>query len=167
MYRTGHLGVSLLVFAPVGHLLVSAGLPVAAFVVGATMCWLSMLPDVDHRLPFVPHRGPTHTLLFAVAVGVAFAGVGVAAGPAITEFVPPPFATVPTSGFSVGFVGFVAVAAHLLGDVLTPAGVPLLWPLSARRYSLSVARANNVVANYLLFALGAFAVVTVAVFVVR
>ncbi|MFC6736585.1 metal-dependent hydrolase, partial [Halolamina salina] len=54
MYRTGHLGVSMLVFAPIGYLLVAVGLPLAALATGGAMLWLAMLPDVDHRIPGVP-----------------------------------------------------------------------------------------------------------------
>ncbi|PSP40772.1 hypothetical protein BRC63_05265 [Halobacteriales archaeon QH_10_70_21] len=46
------------------------------------------------------------------------------------------------------------VGSHLLADVLTPAGVPLLWPLSGRRYSANVATASNPLANYGLLTLG-------------
>lgn len=158
MYRTGHLGVSLLVFAPLGHLLLEADLPAVAVVVGATMCWLTMLPDVDHRLPLIRHRGPTHSLLFAVLVGGGFAALGNAAGGGLDWL-----SVDPSTLSQLGFVvGFVAVAAHLLGDALTPAGVPLLWPLSERRYRLSLTRADNPMTNFLLFALGAVAVAGVA-----
>lgn len=156
MYRTGHLGTSLLVFAPVGYLLVVAGYPVAAFVTGATMLWLTMLPDVDHRLPLVPHRGPTHSLLFAAVVGAGFA--------ALSAFVGGQVVSLPREGLvSLGFVvGFVAIGAHLLADLLTPAGVPLFWPLSDRRHSLRLTRADSVVANSLLLLLGLLVVGGVA-----
>ena len=151
MYRTGHLGVSLLVFAPIGYLFLAAGEPLAAVVTGGTMLWLSMLPDVDHRIPGVPHRGPTHSLLFAVLVGVAFAGAGamLAEGLGIGDR-----ALLPTHGF---FLGFVTVGAHLLGDVLTPAGVNLFWPWG-REFSLSLTRADSTIANYGLFLGGVFTV---------
>lgn len=163
MYRSGHLGVSLLVFAPLGFLLVDAGFPIAAFLTGVAMCWLTMLPDVDHRLPVVSHRGPTHSLLFAVVVGAAFAGVAAVAADALSLFAADLPAVVPF-GF---FVGFVAVAAHLLGDLLTPAGVPLFWPLSGRHYSISLARADSRVANAALFVLGIFAVTVTTLLYVR
>ncbi|MDS0293072.1 metal-dependent hydrolase [Halogeometricum luteum] len=159
MYWKGHCGVSLLVFAPVGFALVRLGRPDLAFVVGATMLWLTMLPDVDHRIPGLPHRGPTHSLLFAALVGGAFAG----AVRALTS-----------AGVGVGDAGLAALAdgslavfafclgsltvfAHLLGDALTPMGVNFLWPLSGRRYTASAWRADNRVANYALFGLGVFA----------
>jgi LmbE family N-acetylglucosaminyl deacetylase len=39
-----------------------------------------MLPDVDLRLPLVPHRGPTHTVWFALAVAAGGGAVGWTAG---------------------------------------------------------------------------------------
>ena len=151
MYRIGHLGVSLLVFAPMGYLLVAAGQPLAALVTGGAMLWLAMLPDVDHRIPGIPHRGPTHSLLFAALVGGAFAGAGALLADGLGTF---DRARLTTFCF---LVGFVSVGAHLLGDVLTPAGVNLFWPWG-REFSLYVTRADNTIANYGLFLLGVFAV---------
>lgn len=143
-------------YAPVGYWLVGAGEPAVALLAGAVMVWLTMLPDVDHRLPLVRHRGPTHSLAFAALVGLVLGGVGhllgdgtVVAGRGLPEF-----------GFALGFL---SVAAHLLADALTPAGVNLLWPLSNHRTSLSVARAGDPVANAALFALGLFAVAAAGV----
>jgi inner membrane protein len=161
MYRKGHLGVSLLVFAPVGFALVRAGYTELALVTGAVMTWLSMLPDVDHRVPGIPHRGPTHSLTFAALVGLVFAGLGSLVG-ARTSL-----------GYSFGLatfgflLGFVTVLAHLLADALTPSGVNFLWPLSGTRYTVSVTRADNTVWNYLLFGLGVFAVAAATLFAFR
>lgn len=158
MYRTGHLGVALLLFAPVAHLLVRAGSPALAFLVGVTVCWFAMLPDVDHRLPGISHRGSTHTLLFAALVGTVAAGLGVllidlGAGDALVA-VGVPTGRVAAFGF---LLGAATVGAHLVGDWLTPAGVAPFWPLSGRRYSLGLAPAASPVANYGLFVLGVFA----------
>lgn len=161
MHRTGHLGVSLLVFAPLGFALVRAGEPLLAYLAGAVMLWFAMLPDYDLRVSFVRHRGPTHTLLFAALVGGAFGGVGYlldgalgAVGvPAASPSVVPPEADLALFGFGVGVA---TVVAHLLGDVLTPMGVRPFWPVSNRRYTLGLVRAANSVANRALFALGVF-----------
>lgn len=161
VYRTGHLGVSLLAFAPIGYLLVSVGSPFAALVTGGAMLWLTMLPDVDHRLPFVEHRVATHSLLFAVLVGGAFAAVGQLLT-AVDEGLSAGLLGLDAVGMGLpqfGFaVGFLSVAAHLLGDLLTPAGVNLFWPIRTE-YSLSVTRADNSLANLGLFLLGVVAVV--------
>jgi inner membrane protein len=146
MYRKGHLGVSLLVFAPVGYWLVTVGEPEAALLTGAVMCWLAMLPDIDHRLPVIEHRGVTHSLLFAALVGGLFGAVGTVLAGLFS-----------VAGMSLGvfgvLLGVLVVGAHLVGDALTPAGVPLLWPLP-RSYSLSVTRADNTLANYAFFVSG-------------
>ncbi len=147
MYRKGHLGVSLLVFAPIGYGLVSIGEPELSLLTGAVMVWLAMLPDIDHRLPIISHRGPTHSLLFAALVGGVFAGAGFLLEGAFT-----------VAGFSLAafgfFLGFVSVFAHLIGDTLTPAGVNYLWPLSIKTFSVYLTRADNTIANQGLFALG-------------
>jgi inner membrane protein len=152
MYRTGHYGVSLLVFAPLGFALVVAGHPEAALAGGAVVLGLTPLPDYDQRVPLLTHRGVTHTVLFAMLVGAAVGGVGwlVAAGETGVGVAPPVAAA---AGFAAGAL---AIGAHLLGDVLTPAGIEPLWPLSSRNYSLSVTTAANPVANYLLFGAGVF-----------
>lgn len=146
MYRKGHLGVSLLVFAPVGFQLVTVGEPEMALLTGVVLCWLAMLPDIDHRLPVIEHRGVTHSLLFAGLVGGVFGAVGTLFSGAFS-----------VAGVGLGTVGVLlgvlTVGAHLLGDVLTPAGVPLLWPLP-RSYSVSLTRADNTLANYGLFVSG-------------
>jgi inner membrane protein len=161
MYRKGHLGVSLLVFAPIGFWLVRAGHTELAFLTGGVMCWLAMLPDVDHRIPGIPHRGPTHSLLFAGLVGLVFGAVGTLVGSQVSL------------GYSFGLgtfgflLGFVTVVAHLLGDTLTPAGVNYLWPLSSYEYTLSVTPADSTTANYALFGLGIFAVAAATVVAFR
>ncbi|MFW6320898.1 MAG: metal-dependent hydrolase [Halohasta sp.] len=151
MYRKGHLGVSLLVFAPVGYALVTLGHPILAAITGGTMAWFAMLPDVDHRLPLIEHRGATHSLAFAALVG----GVGAAVGAVADVILAAGVVSAPAPLATVGFgVGALTVIAHLVGDTLTPAGVNYLWPLPLDPVSLSVTRADNTLANTGLFALG-------------
>lgn len=153
MYPYGHYGVSLLVYAPLGALLLLAGEPELAVVAGVVMLSLAMLPDVDRQIPGIKHRGITHTLAFAVAVGALFAVAGrvLAGTPELVGTT-----GVGLSGLvAVGFaVGFLTVLAHLLADVLTPTGVAFLWPLSRKPYSLNLCRADSSVANYALLAVG-------------
>lgn len=150
MYRTGHYGVSLLVYAPVAFALLVAGEVTLAFVAGAGVLWLATLPDVDHRIPGVTHRGITHTVAFALAVGAVFGAAGyLLAG--TFELGDPRF----VAGFGV-FVGSLGIVAHLVGDILTPAGIRPFWPLSRRKYTVSVTRADSTLWNVGLFAVGVF-----------
>jgi len=65
------------------------------------------------------HRGFTHSLL---AVAAAIWGLDQSQAPAL----------LPTGVKDALIIGYLS---HLLGDWLTPAGIPLLWP-SKRRYRL-------------------------------
>lgn len=148
MYRKGHYGVSLLLYAPVGYALVRAGAPLLALVTGAVMVWLAMLPDLDHRVPGISHRGPTHSLLFAGVVGAAFAAVASVLSSALVP------AGLPVNTVVYAFaLGAGSVLAHLVGDTLTPAGVNYLWPLP-KTFSLGLTPADSTVANYGLLAVG-------------
>jgi len=148
VYQLGHYGIALLVYAPIGAALVLAGHAVAAYVGGAVMVGTATLPDCDHRLPLVEHRGPTHSVPFALLVGAGFGIAGSAVAPAVDG-------TLGVDPAAFGFaLGCLSVATHLLGDVLTPMGIRPLWPVSDRRYTLNLTPAKSPVANYGLFALG-------------
>lgn len=154
MYKTGHWGAALLVYAPVGYLLLRSD-PLVAFVGGGVVLWLATLPDVDHRLP-VRHRGPTHSLLFLALVAGTLGAVGGALGAESSRVAE----TLPGVGLGV-VLGTVAIGSHLLADMLTPMGVNPFWPVPAKPVSLYVTRSDNPVANYALFGLGVAASVGV------
>lgn len=146
MYTKGHCGVTLLAYTPVGFGLLLTGHESAAFTGGVIMLSLMMVPDCDHLLPSLHHRGPTHTLLFAILVGTLL-GLGTAA------FVP--YQGTPVEGGLFAFaIGSLAVVAHLMADLLTPMGIEPFWPVSNRRYSLELTSANDTTANYGLLGLG-------------
>ncbi|WP_136715507.1 metal-dependent hydrolase [Halorientalis salina] len=149
MYRAGHLGVSLLVYAPLGFALVLLGRSDLAVLGELCMLSLATLPDTDHSIPFVSHRGSTHTVGFALLVGLAAGAVGwVFGGQAVGMS-----SELAVFGFAIGTL---AILAHLLGDVLTPMGIAPFWPLWNRRFTLRVTRADNTIANFSLFGLGVF-----------
>lgn len=148
--------MALLVYAPIGYLLLGVD-PFLAFVGGAGVLALATLPDVDMDLPLVPHRGPTHSILFLALVAGALGAVGWAVGQGSWRPLGGPERT---ALFAAG-IGVLGVGSHLLADMLTPMGVNLFWPLPAEPFTLDVARADNTIANYALLGLGAFATAAV------
>lgn len=152
MYATGHYGAALLVYAPVGFVLMGFD-PTLALVGGAGVLALATVPDYDLRVPFLTHRGITHTLLFTLAVSALLGAIGWRLGQGSYLPVGDPTTTA-VFGFGVGLLG---LGSHLLADMLTPAGVAVLWPLSSEEYTVSLTRADNTLANWALLALGVFA----------
>jgi inner membrane protein len=150
MFRPGHYGVSLLLYAPIGWWLLALGHPSVALAGGAGLLWLTMLPDWDSHIPFITHRGSTHTLLFVALVAGAAWSVATATG-----FGSRPVGPFALREFAAG-IGALAMLSHLAADLLNPMGVALFWPVSDRRFTVGVTRASNRVMNYLLFALGVF-----------
>jgi len=160
MYRTGHYGAALLVYAPVGAALLVTGFEAAAVGGGAGTVALTRLPDYDLQIPLVSHRGPTHTIGFALLVGLVLGGAlaGLAQAGAVGS------ERVFAAGAFGFLIGVLSVGSHLLADALTPAGIEPLWPVSSKNYSLELVTADSVVGNYALLALGVF--VTVALLLV-
>ncbi|WP_394742131.1 metal-dependent hydrolase [Natronococcus roseus] len=148
MYQYGHYGAALLAYAPIGAVVALAGFEAVAIVGGLVCVSLSTLPDVDHRLPFVAHRGPTHTLVFAALVGAALA-----AAAAVLVEAASPLIDVAFVGFAF-LIGTLSIGSHLLADALTPMGIRPFWPVSRRRYTLNVTPAKSPVANYALLLVG-------------
>ncbi|WP_281194304.1 metal-dependent hydrolase [Halorubrum sp. F4] len=148
MYRNGHVGAALAAYSPVGFTLAALpGIELAA-VAGAVVVSTAMLPDLDTRVPFVTHRGITHTVWFALALGALFALVGGAVG----------FGAGVLRAIAFGALGFVlgagTVVSHLLADVITPMGIRPYAPVRGDHYTLDVVRAANPIANYVLLASG-------------
>lgn len=133
-------------YTPVGVAALAAGYGGLAVLGGVAAVALATLPDRDMRVPFVSHRGITHTVWFALAVGAVLAGVGWAVGDSLA-----PRRLVAAFGFAVGAV---TVASHVASDALTPMGVTPWTPLSDSHYSVELVTADNTVANYLLLAVG-------------
>lgn len=149
MYAPGHVGVALLVFAPLGVvLLATARVRLAAS--GATVSVLTAtLPDVDLFVATLSHRGLTHTLTFAVLAGAAL-GVAVASCSLARRL---RRRSAVRAGSWVWLTVALSVCAHLLGDVVTPMGVRPFAPVSDVHLSLSLVYSRDPQANAaLLFA---------------
>ncbi|MBV0900179.1 metal-dependent hydrolase [Haloarcula salina] len=152
MHRTGHYGVALAVYAPIGAVVSAAGFESLAVAGGVVAVGGAMTPDLDLRVPGISHRGITHTVWFALAAGVL---LGIA-GYAVDSV---------AAGVVGALAGVVLVGAHLLADALTPMGIRPFAPINGREYSLDVTTASNPVANYTLLAAGVLVAVGTLVLV--
>lgn len=163
MHRTGHVGIGLLLYAPLGLVLSWLGRPSAVAIGLAGVLLSSTAPDVDEFLPLVAHRGMTHTVFAAVVAGVAYAAAAVSmygggAGAAVAGLRAPSLALAAAGG--LGFaVGALGVLGHVAGDAFTPMGVAPWRPLSGRRHSLALVPSRHRPANAALLALGSLALV--------
>jgi len=151
VYRNGHIGASLVVYAPFGFL-VAALVSIEAGAVGAlAVASTATVPDLDVRVPFVKHRGITHTVWFALLVGGAFGSVGLAVG----------LQSGTATALLFGGVGFLfgagTIVSHLLADALTPMGIRPFAPVRDTEYTFDLFTAANPVANYALLGLGGVA----------
>lgn len=149
MYWRGHVGIALLVYAPIAAVTLAIGEPELTVLGGALAVAAATLPDADQTLP-IPHRGPTHTLAFAAVIGLltgALAAVTlVAAG--VGQSLP---------GWTPVFVGGVvtlSLCSHIAGDAITPMGIQPFRPLSAAHYTLDITPAKNPRANWMFLVVG-------------
>lgn len=146
MHRLGHYGAALIGYTPLGMIVVAVGLTELAVVGGAVSVGMAMGPGWDQKVPFIDHRGITHTGWFALFIGALFGATG-----AVVASAAGVGTTILVGGF--GFVlGTLSVASHIAADALTPMGVAP-FP-NGERYSLDLVKAANPVANYLLLGLG-------------
>jgi membrane-bound metal-dependent hydrolase YbcI (DUF457 family) len=185
MHRRGHTGIAMLAYAPVGFILLREGQSGLALGGLLGVLLVEPLPDNDFWIPGLQHRGIRHSLLCALLVGSVL-GVGgwvlgmglngILAHPVATlvslpmqvddsivgelvgRFRHPDRETLAGFGFAVGVFG---VLVHLVGDIITVAGIRPLHPFSSRRISVSSLRSNSTTANTVLFAFGVIALVVV------
>lgn len=155
MYPPGHVGIALALYAPIGLVLLLRGRARLAVAGTVLVAGLTLLPDVDKWLPWFVHRGRTHTVWFALAVGGWLAGAASFVGGCRTQ------ERAGVLGYAAfGFcVGTLAVLAHLLGDVITPMGIRPFYPLSEFSYTFGLVFASDATANARLFAVGCVAAV--------
>ena len=76
MYRHGHLGITLLVLAPISYAFIQNGQFALAGLLVLGVLIIEPLPDNDHWMPGLSHRGVSHSLLTAGVIGLVCAGCG-------------------------------------------------------------------------------------------
>lgn len=157
MQGRGHLGLGLLAYAPIGFILLKLELFVAFGLGAAGIVFWSHMPDVDLQVPFLSHRGLTHTYLAAVFAGLLTAGVSV--GMVVAGLEQPGLRTV-LGGATVGFlVGTLGILSHLAGDVITPMGIEPKRPFDDSTYTFDLVYASDKRANIGFATLGTSALV--------
>jgi inner membrane protein len=156
MYRKGHQGMALLFAAPPSVLLIlTTGNPGAGLTFTALAFTVAMLPDTDQRIPFVKHRGITHTIVFAVAVAL----IGGVLLFQLVQIVLP-WRDLPAV-LLFGYVAsalFVGLLSHLFADSLTVGSgdyaIHPFWPISDREARLGLTTASSTIWNVSLLAAG-------------
>lgn len=152
MNRKGHIGLALLVSAPFALLVGLLLNPHWSLTVVGAGLLADRFPDKDQQLPFISHRGITHTITFG-----AIASFVLAVSFTVTATI-----TQPSSAFDVGLfenvtsnvllfaislLGFtLGFTAHLIGDMLIEAydyAVTPYWPLSSKPVALGWASADS------------------------
>ncbi|MFB6171438.1 MAG: metal-dependent hydrolase [Haloarculaceae archaeon] len=148
MHLAGHSGLALLAFAPFAYHYCRTDRWRRAGIGTGTVLALAMLPDVDLYLPGVAHRGITHTVWAALAVGALLALLGWRrhAGPDRRGAARFAFC-----------LGVLSVLSHLAGDVLTPMGIRPFAPLVGTEYTLALVASRDPTANLVLLVAGAAA----------
>jgi len=146
MYREGHSGFNALLYAPVLPLVSSVWSLELALVGALVAVGVANIPDLDQPLPRIRHRGPTHTVWFALLVGLV-TGVG-------TDLLVPATPVAFRFGFIVGTGG---ILAHLAGDVVTPMGISPFAPLWRYHVTLEWFKSKNSRINRALLLVGSSA----------
>lgn len=146
MYQEGHSGFNALLYAPFLPLVTSRWSLELALLGALLAVGVANLPDLDQPLPRIRHRGPTHTVWFAVVVGL-IAGSGlIVVGPSIPQ------------AFQFGFViGTGGIIAHLAGDVVTPMGITPFAPVWNAHVTLDWFKSKNSRINRAVLLLGTVA----------
>lgn len=122
--------------------MVSSGAGIAPAIAGGLLgAWVGLLPDIDHPnsrisrtfgilgFPFriTPHRTLTHAIWIPLALGAIALAY-------------PHWITLTIAS---------AYLSHIIGDMITPRGVPLFYPLSRRAYGLGLVRTGGLLERLL------------------
>ena len=165
MYTKGHIGISLLLYAPIMSWLLAngfVGFGIAGFLfVGA----FATLPDQDQNVWFLSHRGRSHSIGSAFIFGLSTVLILVLVFTFSAMFLVPLGSIIGVPPMAIiGFFGFISVftfISHLLADLLTPSGVRVLRPFSDKKYGAGLVYASNPVANIAFWLIGWIAVILV------
>lgn len=162
MHREGHYGTTLLAGA-----ICVLGLGIATGIIATTVMMIyARVPDQDQYIPenIISHRGPTHSVLFALAL--AFISASTVAYPfhfgqqfAVEHNLISTAVILPSTVWAF-FAGIVTISllTHIITDALTKGGgfkIKPLWPLSSWAPALGLCTADDERWNIALLTSGA------------
>ena len=134
MLREGHIGLTLLIMAPIGLLVGSIFPKYTIILVISGALTGSNLPDIDTTTKLVKHRGFTHTIWFIGIATLISGGImySILFYIPIERFIQFTTADQAISAVIFGLSVGMGVFTHLLGDVITPAGIRPFDPVIPR-----------------------------------
>ena len=136
MYTVGHAGLTLLILS---IMMLPFGYDTGKIILIVFAAGISSLPDIDlewqKRGYPIHHRGPTHSILFALIVGILLGGLLW-------------YGYREMSWFVIGFIaGVFGIVSHLIGDSFTYMAFKPLSPFSTKEIGFKLVSANNRIAN--------------------
>jgi inner membrane protein len=151
MQRLGHIGLALLFTAPLSIVAGLTGGRISMMIIYAPSLMMALVPDNDVWIPFIRHRGITHTLVLgipqAVVIGAVFGSIAASAPETTSISI--------LLGVLAATVGFLS---HLVGDALTVGsgkyGIKPLWPFSRWEFRIGVTRSKSILWNQGLLFIG-------------
>jgi len=163
MYKSGHMGVSLLLYSPVLFAFLYYEKLFLAAVGLVIVTSFASVPDLDFKVPKIKHRGYSHSLIGALVIAIPIGIIGFFSYTYLQQML---LSVGVESQYSSTFVGlycfgmgYFAVLTHYAGDIVTPSGIPILAPYSKTYYSLGLFYAKNPWANSIAFAIGCIATI--------
>lgn len=163
MYPRGHAGLALTLYAPILYLTATKSF-IGATILTLCVMWTAILPDIDISnklfLDRLDHRGTTHTVWFALVIGMFGYVCGFGLAQAVqTVQLQPQRLTHSTLQASVGATSAVGICLHICGDVInkqsgvSPWAVPRLQKFT-RPVHIPLLHCHSLTINNLLFVTG-------------
>ena len=151
MLRKGHIGFALIVYSFIAYYLFSIGQIGLAVIGFFIMIPFAMIPDKDHLIPGMKHRGQSHSIIAAVIFGFLLISPLILLM-VFTAVVIPPMILMYI--FGIAIIGFIT---HIIADFITKQGTYPFKPFSNIRLRFPITiQAENTYANIGFYITGWF-----------